>query len=261
MKTPGHTITSMILLVVAAGLYPCTRCGGQISACLLATVDSSGNYTRPTAVVTELISVSDSGIILGCHEKAAQPGSTPTAWRERYTIRDGRLMLAAIQTSRVIPAQSERTVWDETPVMDSQLTTPAAGTEPAPGQPLHPALFTDGNLRMGSVGPGVVDSKWGPFQAYVQKIIEISQVQWQTILIENGLHPGPGSQVAVSFIIASKGQVSRISVAYHSAGVPDAIARACINAVTSRAPYGPWTPEMIAALGSEQELTFFFSYQ
>lgn len=250
----------MILLMLVAGLVFCTRCGGQIPTDLIATIDASGNYTRPAAVAAELISVSDSGVILSCHEKTPQPGSNPAAWRERYTIRDGRLILAGIQTSRVIPAQPEHTAWDETPVMDSQLTTPA-GTEPAPGQPLHPAFFTDGNLRMGSVGPGIVDSKWGPFQAYVQKMIGIAQVQWQTILIENGLHPGPGSQVAVNFIIASKGQISRISVAYHSAGLPDAIARACINAVTSRAPYGPWTPEMVAALGSEQELTFFFSYQ
>ena len=83
----------------------------------------------------------------------------------------------------------------------------------------------------------------------------------QTILIENGLHPGSGSQIAVKFVVSSKGEIPRISVAYRSPGVPDVIGRACINAVTSRAPFGRWTPEMVAALGSEQELTFFFSYQ
>ena len=261
MKTHRHKITLMCFLLVVAGLATCARCGGQISAGLLATVDASGNYTRPTGVVTELISVSDTGMIVGCHKKAAQDGESPTVWRERYSIRGGRLILAAIQTPRVIPTQSEHMDWDETPVMDAQLTTPAPGPEPAPGQPLHAALFSDSNLRMGSVGPGAVDSKWGPFQPYVQRLIETAQTQWQAILAEDRLQPGAGNQVAVSFIIGARGDVSRFSIAYRSTGVPDAIARACINAVTSRAPYGPWTPEMIAALGSEQELTFFFSYQ
>jgi hypothetical protein len=37
--------------------------------------------------------------------------------------------------------------------------------------------------------------------------------------------------------------------------------KACAAAITARAPYGPWTDDMIAVLGEEQELTFVFYYQ
>jgi len=37
--------------------------------------------------------------------------------------------------------------------------------------------------------------------------------------------------------------------------------RACVSAITTRAPYGDWTDDMIAVLGSEQEMTFSFYYQ
>ena len=32
-------------------------------------------------------------------------------------------------------------------------------------------------------------------------------------------------------------------------------------AITDRAPYGPWTDDMIAMLGKQQEMTFTFYYQ
>ena len=37
--------------------------------------------------------------------------------------------------------------------------------------------------------------------------------------------------------------------------------RACVSAITDRAPYGPWTDDMKAVLGSQQEMTFTFYYQ
>ena len=36
---------------------------------------------------------------------------------------------------------------------------------------------------------------------------------------------------------------------------------ACVSAITDRAPYGPWTDDMKAMLGSQQEMTFTFYYQ
>jgi len=37
--------------------------------------------------------------------------------------------------------------------------------------------------------------------------------------------------------------------------------KACTSAITSRAPYGPWTEDMISVLGESQEMTFMFYYQ
>jgi hypothetical protein len=37
--------------------------------------------------------------------------------------------------------------------------------------------------------------------------------------------------------------------------------RCCITAITKPSPYGKWTDDMIAKLGTEQEMTFVFYYQ
>ena len=41
----------------------------------------------------------------------------------------------------------------------------------------------------------------------------------------------------------------------------DQAAHACASAITDRAPYGPWTEDMKAMLGDQQEMTFTFYYQ
>jgi hypothetical protein len=37
--------------------------------------------------------------------------------------------------------------------------------------------------------------------------------------------------------------------------------QSCVSAITMSAPFGEWTEEMIAALGSSQDLTFRFYFQ
>jgi hypothetical protein len=263
MKPFSHTIAFAIVVGIAVASTAPQRCGAQVSAALLSTIDSSGNYTRPPGVSVELVSISDSGVVLSCTEKFPTPGVHPATWRERYSIRDGKLVLTAILTPHLVPPQPEHLEWDETPVKDSQLSDSSPATQPlgAFGQHAHPAIFSDSKARMGSIGASALDPKWGAYQPYEQRIIEVVQDQWLKILAENGLQPVSGSQVSVKFVITSKGEISRIVIADRSAGIPDAVARACVNAVTSRAPYGVWTPEMVAALGSEQEITLSFTYQ
>jgi hypothetical protein len=65
--------------------------------------------------------------------------------------------------------------------------------------------------------------------------------------------------VVVKFILNSEGKIARIvNVDNHST---DSGAGACVSGITDRAPYGPWTDDMKASLGEEQELTFAFHYQ
>jgi len=67
--------------------------------------------------------------------------------------------------------------------------------------------------------------------------------------------------VEVKFVLNSKGEISKIIHVNPSAGTSDAATRACPAAIEARAPYGDWTDDMIAMLGSEQEMTFTFLYQ
>jgi len=96
---------------------------------------------------------------------------------------------------------------------------------------------------------------------YLQRFIESVQIQWEKILRESGVSPNSGTMVEVKFVLNSKGEISKIIHVNPSAGMPDAAIHACPAAIETPAPYGPWTDDMIATLGSEQELTFVFYYQ
>ena len=65
----------------------------------------------------------------------------------------------------------------------------------------------------------------------------------------------------VVFKLNSKGEVSQIVSVEPTPGTSDASTRACPSAIAIPAPYGPWTEDMIAVLGTEQELVFTFYYE
>jgi hypothetical protein len=104
-----------------------------------------------------------------------------------------------------------------------------------------------------------MDAKWTPFASYVQRLVDTVQIQWERVLLEGKIYPRSGSSVAVTFTLDSSGRVVRIVKVDNSS--TDAAARACINGITDRAPYGAWTDEMRAALGEEQTLTLTFFYR
>jgi hypothetical protein len=63
----------------------------------------------------------------------------------------------------------------------------------------------------------------------------------------------------VKFTLDSKGRVTEIlDVENNSSEQGKA---SCVSAITLTAPYGDWTPDMIAVLGNSQNFTFQFYYQ
>jgi hypothetical protein len=71
--------------------------------------------------------------------------------------------------------------------------------------------------------------------------------------------PAGGSTVAVKFIMNDEGKITNITHVDTSAN--ETASRACVSAITDRSPYGPWTDDMKAVLGTQQEMTFTFYYQ
>ena len=63
----------------------------------------------------------------------------------------------------------------------------------------------------------------------------------------------------MKFIMDSEGKIAQVVSVDNKATEP--AARACVNAITERSPYGPWTDDMKAVLGERQEMTFSFYYQ
>ena len=109
------------------------------------------------------------------------------------------------------------------------------------------------------IGYAAVDARWSKFNGYLKRMIDTVQVQWERILIEGKTYPPSGSTVSVRFILDDEGRVARIVEVKNQS--TDLASRACTRAITDRSPYGPWTDDMKAVLGSQQEMTFTFYYQ
>ncbi len=123
----------------------------------------------------------------------------------------------------------------------------------------RPAVFKDNQFATSNIGPVAYDAKWSNYGAYLHKMIEAIQIQWERILQESATAPPPGSTVTVSFILDSKGKISSITDIQTTSSEQGK--RSSVSAITDTAPYGDWTDDMIAILGNEQSLTFVFYYE
>lgn len=120
-------------------------------------------------------------------------------------------------------------------------------------QKARPAIVSEDNGLIG------YDPKWRSYDGYLRRLTETVQMQWERIIINRNVLAPSGTSVVVKFALNFEGKVTRIvNVDNHST---EDGARACVNSITDRAPYGPWTEDMNAMLGEEQVLTFAFRYQ
>lgn len=136
---------------------------------------------------------------------------------------------------------------------------PRARPQVVKQQKTRPAIFTERTVGTSNIGPTAVDARWSNYGAYLQRLIDTVQVQWENILISGKIYPPSGSTVTVTFVLDSQGNIARIVNVENKSS--DQASHACVSAITDRAPYGPWTDDMIAMLGKEQEMTFTFYYQ
>ena len=169
------------------------------------------------------------------------------------------------ENTRAIPNRIEG-VKNVPMVNDALATQPAIDPQrprPRPTvvkqQQVRPAIFAENKFGTQNIGPTAVDARWSNYGAYLQRMIESVQLQWEHLLRESKVNPTTGSSVTVKFVMDSKGLIARI-VNVDSTAMP-AAERACMSAITDRAPYGEWTDDMKAVLGEEQEMTFTFYYQ
>lgn len=126
-------------------------------------------------------------------------------------------------------------------------------------QQVRPAILAERLAGTTNIGPTAVDARWSNYGAYLQRMIEAVQIQWERLLSESKVYPTSGSTVTVKFIMDSKGLIAKVVNVESTAS--DAASRACMSAITDRAPYGDWTDDMKAVLGEQQEMTFTFYYQ
>jgi hypothetical protein len=150
-------------------------------------------------------------------------------------------------------------------VADAQNTEPAIDPKhPRPRSALthiqtRPAVFADNQFGTSNIGPVSFDAKWSSYGAYLHKMIEAIQIQWDRILIDSRTEPPSGSSVTVKFTLDSSGKVTEILNVESTSSEQGK--QSCVTAITLTAPYGEWTDDMKAVLGDSQDLTFVFYYQ
>ncbi|MBI2496399.1 MAG: hypothetical protein HYV75_00155 [Opitutae bacterium] len=120
-------------------------------------------------------------------------------------------------------------------------------------------ILTNRATGVANIGILGMDARWSEYGDYLNRLIEIVQVQWYKILEGQQGAPPRGSHVVVTFRINSKGETEIIKVEDADAGRQGVLS--CENAITSPQPYSKWSDAMIAVLGDSQELTFAFYYQ
>jgi len=128
-----------------------------------------------------------------------------------------------------------------------------------PAQRVRPAILADNQFGTQNIGLAAFDSRWSNYGAYLQRLIDSVQIQWERLIVQSNVYPPTGTVVTVKFRIeASEGNVTEIIDAQSTGGQQAAVI--CKSAITSRAPYGKWTDDMVAVLGESQEMTFSFHY-
>ena len=126
-------------------------------------------------------------------------------------------------------------------------------------QQVRPAILSENKFGTKNVGLTGIDAKWSNYGAYLQRMIDTVQIQWERLILQMSAMPAGGSTVTVKFVMNDEGRITNIANVESTAN--DTASRACVSAITDRAPYGPWTDDMKAVLGSQQEMTFTFYYQ
>lgn len=127
-------------------------------------------------------------------------------------------------------------------------------------QRVRPAIFTENKIGSRNIGPASWDARWSNYGAYLQRMVDSVQIQFDNLVEHSGVYPPTGTVVTIKFRLDKKGLVVEI-IDCSTVGGSQAQAEAiCKSAITTRAPYGEWTDDMVALLGDSQEFTWNFYY-
>jgi len=224
----------------------------------------SGQLTKPQDTVPVSLEAAKQPVKTEAAPKQAQ---NPLSGFEKLVPGDegfGSNLGKVADSAKPVPEKVEGA--NDAPLIQSaQNTEPAIDPKHPRARPMlqqvhtRPAIFEDNQFGTSNIGPIAYNAKWSSYGAYLHKMMEAIQIQWERILIESQTSPPPGSTVTVKFTLDSKGKITEI-LDVESTSTEQGSA-SCVSAITNTAPYGDWSDDMIAVLGNSQELTFMFFYQ
>ena len=155
----------------------------------------------------------------------------------------------------------------DVPVIEGpQVTTPQVDPHHPRSRPVlstraRPAILADNPFGTRNSGVTGRDARWSNYGDYMNKLEETVQIAWDDILNVQKSRPPPGTSVQITFILTSTGDIKAFLGVGPSPGMTEMGTHACEAALRNPAPFGKWTDDMIAVLGTEQQMTFTFYYQ
>jgi hypothetical protein len=123
---------------------------------------------------------------------------------------------------------------------------------------VRPAILQERSTGVSNAGVIGVDAHFSQYGDYLQELIDTVQIQWERILTSSSTAPPSTTHVMISFRLTSSGEIAEILKVEGDAG--EYGTNAALSAIRERAPYRPWTKEMVAILGNDQVITFTFYY-
>jgi hypothetical protein len=172
--------------------------------------------------------------------------------------------LGKVDTAKPMPDKVEG-VKDAPQVAGAESDMPAIDPKRPRARPVlqqvhtRPAIFQDNQFGTSNIGAVAFSAKWNSYGAYLHKMLEAIQIQWDRILIDSHTEPPSGTYVTVKFTLDSKGRITDISDVENTSSEQGK--QSCLSAITITAPYGDWSDDMIAVLGQSQEITIQFYYE
>jgi hypothetical protein len=220
-----------------------------------------GTYAHPEGANVRVVSIGQAGVIL----EIKAPGPVPL-WREEYQVEDGHLTYSSTLLPVVVGTDPTTIEWRR---REAEASAPVSAMgpridthRPQPRKtlqdPVRPAVFGESTLRRSTLGPTGFDARWSNYGEYLRQMIETVQIEWDRVL-ETGRSFPPRGKVTIKFRLDSNGRIA--AILGHTSTSNERGLEACLSGLTNRAPYGEWTPEMISALGTSQDLAFVFSYE
>jgi hypothetical protein len=124
---------------------------------------------------------------------------------------------------------------------------------------VRPAILMESPAGTSNIGIAAWDARWSNYGEYLQRLIDDVQTEWDKLLNNSNALPPAGTSVEVTFRLKSDGTVSQIVKVEGNSS--DLGQKYCVSAITDLGSYGKWTDDMVAMMGTEQQLTFTFYYQ
>jgi hypothetical protein len=126
-------------------------------------------------------------------------------------------------------------------------------------QNVRPTILANQPLSASNAGTTAVNSRLSEAGVWWDEFISTVDAQFQKLAEEMSTRPPSRSTVVIRFMVTKDGEV-RILDIDGEATAGRVAALTCLDAIRARAPYRPWTQDMINMFGEEEEVTFSFLF-